>query len=97
MHREWFELTEDRALEVIQTWGRWMMRQPYHRHTGKLKPVWSRSLRLMKHGDPTKGRGLHRTCQTWTQRDVGLDPRDVNTDFSNHFDIRRYPKRQFSF
>ncbi len=74
-----------------------MMRQPYLRESGILKPVWTRSLKLLKKGTPDKGHDLHGTCQAWTQHKVGLDITDTNRDSSRALAIHRDPKEQSAF
>jgi hypothetical protein len=91
---EWFEVTDNRVLGVIDRWRRCMMHQPYDKHTGMLEVVWSRSLRLPKTESSAQGDGLH---QTWAPSEVGLGPRATDTDFSEESDIHRYSEKQFSF
>jgi hypothetical protein len=87
-------VTDNQALEFMGRWCRWKMYQPYDKHTGKLKVVWSRSLKFPKTESSAQGDGLH---QTWVPREVGLDPRDTDPDFSDESDIHRYSEKQFSF
>jgi hypothetical protein len=39
-HEEWFEVDEERAMEVMRRWTKWINEQAPYGKDGKLKPIW---------------------------------------------------------
>jgi hypothetical protein len=57
-HKEWFEVTLERAKHVLGIWKRWIETQPYDKK-GNLKPIW------IKHIEQTRKTKTNCSLESW--------------------------------
>jgi hypothetical protein len=66
-HGEWYQISEERALEVVQRWRRWVVNNKPYKDNGTLRQAW-----LWKHDVTNRSKASNidwaRWCQ-WTKAD----------------------------
>ena len=90
-HREWFDISEDMAIEAVSRWAGWICSQPYETQGGGLKAFWSSRLRSGFDPDSLSGHywGSH-TEPNWTETWMQAKAYRKNLEHVESVKIHRY-------